>query len=122
MNSDVLKARTKAFAHRRVRLAMALPKNALGEVVRHQLIRCGTSVAANYRAACIAQTKPVFTAKISTVLEEADETWFWLDFVIDENLLNPKLVQDLLKEAEELTKLFAASRKTAAGKRKANSP
>ncbi len=113
MDSDELKKRTKQFAHRCVRLALALPENALGRVIRNQLIRCSTSVASNYRAVCLAQTHAVFTAKISTVLEEADESWFWLQFAVDENLLKLELVTDLLSEAEELTRIFSASRKTA---------
>ena len=113
MNSEDLKERTKQFAHRCVKLAMSLPKDALGNVIRGQLIRCATSVASNYRAACLAQSKPTFTTKISTVLEEADESWFWLEFIVDEKLMERKLVAALLDEAAELTRIFAMTRKTA---------
>jgi four helix bundle protein len=116
MNREELTERTKKFAHRCVKLAMALPETALGEHLRRQLIRCSTSVAANYRATCLSQSKASFTAKLSIVLEEADETAFWLEFIIDENLLKEKLVKPLLKEAEELTAIFASSRKTASTK------
>ena len=71
--SEELKARTKEFAHRCVKLAMALPKTALGNHIRGQLIRCSTSVAYNYRAACHAQSKASFISKVSIVIEEADE-------------------------------------------------
>jgi four helix bundle protein len=116
MNREELTERTKKFSHRCVKLAMALPETALGEHLRRQLIRCSTSMAANYRATCLSQSKASFTAKLSIVLEEADETAFWLEFIIDENLLKEKLVKPLLKEAEELTAIFACSRKTASTK------
>jgi four helix bundle protein len=70
-------------------------------------------VAANYRATCLSQSKASFTAKLSIVLEETDESAFWLEFIIDENLLKDNLVKPLLQEAEELTAIFASSRKTA---------
>ena len=112
MDREELIKRTKEFAHRCVKLAMALPDTVLGRHIRGQVIRCSTSVAANYRATCLSQSKPSFTAKISIVLEEADETAFRLEFIIDEKLLKKNLVEPLLREAEELTKIFAASRKT----------
>ena len=116
MNREELTKRTKKFAHRCVKLAMALPETALGKHLRRQVIRCSTSVAANYRATCLSQSKPSFTAKLSIVLEEADEAAFWLEFIIDENLLKEDLVKPLLQEAEELTKIFASSRMTASMK------
>ena len=116
MKSEDLIRRTKKFAHRCIKLAMALPATALGKHLRGQVIRCSTSVAANYRATCLSQSKASFVAKISIVLEEADEAAFWLEFIIDEKLLNKNLVGPLLKEAEELTAIFASSRKTASTK------
>jgi len=113
MESEKLKKRTKEFAHRCVNLSMDLPNTVLGRHVRGQLIRCSTSVASNYRAACIAQSKASFISKLSIVLEETDESYFWLEFIIDENLLKKELVESLLKEAEELTAIFVSSRKTA---------
>ena len=113
MNREELTKRTKKFAYRCVKLATALPETTLGRHIQRQLIRCSTSVAANYRATCLAQSKASFTAKISIVLEETDESAFWLEFIIDENLLKEKLVKPLLQEAEELTAIFASSRKTA---------
>jgi four helix bundle protein len=118
MNREDLIKRTKEFAHRCVKLAMALPETALGKHLKGQVIRCSTSVAANYRAACLSQSKASFIAKISIVLEEADEAAFWLEFIIDEKLLKNNLVEPLLTEAEELTKIFASSRKTASTKNK----
>ena len=111
--SEELKKRTKAFAHRCVKLAMVLPNIPLGNHIRGQLIRCSTSVAANYRAACLAQSKAGFISKISIVIEEVDESYFWLEFIVDENMIKTDLVAPLLKEAHELTAIFIASRKTA---------
>ena len=113
MNPEELTERTKNFAHRCVKLAMALPETPIGKHLRGQIIRCSTSVAANYRATCLSQSTASFIAKLSIVLEEADESAFWLEFIIDEKLLNENLVKPLLKEANELTAVFASSRKTA---------
>jgi len=118
MKSDELIKRTKEFAHRCVKLATVLPQTPLGRHIRGQLIRCSTSAAANYRAACLAQSKSSFIAKISIVLEETDETAFWLEFIIDEKLSKSNLIEPLLQEAQELTAIFAASRKTASKKEK----
>lgn len=118
MNSDELKRRTKEFAHRCIKLSIALPETVLGRHVHGQLIRCSTSVALNYRAVCIAQSKASFISKLSIVLEETDESHFWLEFIIDEKLLNKELVEPLLKEADELTAIFVSSRKTARNKEK----
>jgi len=113
IDSEDLKRRTKEFAHRCVKLSMALPNTPLGNHLRGQLIRCSTSVASNYRAACIAQSRASFVSKLSTVVEEVDESHFWLEFIIDEELLKRNLVEALLIEADELTAIFVSSRKTA---------
>ena len=81
---------------------MALPNSILGRHVQGQLIRSSTSVAANYRAACIAQSKASFISKLSIVIEEADECSFWLEFIMDENLLPKEKVTPLFTESEEL--------------------
>ncbi|WP_142452679.1 four helix bundle protein [Gracilimonas mengyeensis] len=112
MNKHDLILRTKDFAHRCVKLAISLPNTYLGNHIKGQLIRCGTSVAANYRAACIAHSKAAFTAKLSIVIEEADESEFWMQFIIDEELKPRPLVEPLLKEANELTSIFISSRRT----------
>ena len=85
--SSELKARTKKFAHRCVKLAVSLPDTSLGNHIKGQLIRCSTSVAANYRAANLAQSKASFVSKLSIVIEEADESEFWLEFIINEKLI-----------------------------------
>ena len=118
MNREELTKRTKEFAHRCVKLSIALPETNLGKHIRGQLIRCSTSVAANYRATCLSLSKAGFTAKLSIVLEETDESAFWLEFIIDENLIKKKLLKPLQQEAEELTAIFASARKTASTKNK----
>lgn len=110
---EELKTRTKEFAHRCVKLAISLPKNKLGSHIEGQLIRCATSTAANYRAACIAQSTKSFVAKLSISIEEVDESNFWIEFAVQENLISLSMVSDLIKESKELTAIFIASRKTA---------
>ena len=112
MSERDLKKRTKEFAHRCVRLALALPDTVLGNHIRKQLIKCSTSVAANYRAACVAQSKADFVSKLSIVVEEVDESCFWMEFIVEEQLLNKIQVVDLLEEGKELTSIFMTSRKT----------
>ena len=113
MDSKELKNRAKEFAHRCVKLALALPKTPLGKHIESQLIRCSTSVASNYRASLHAQSKAAFIAKISIVVEEADESEFWLEFIIDEKLLPRQKVLPLYTEAHELASVFIVTRKTA---------
>ena len=112
ITKDELKIRTKTFAHRCVKLALSLPGKELGNHLKYQLIRSGTSAGANYRAACIAQSKASFVAKLSIVIEEIDESAFWLEFIIDEKIMKKELVEPLLAEANELTAIFISSRKT----------
>ncbi|WNH12772.1 four helix bundle protein [Thalassobellus suaedae] len=113
---EQLKKRTKIFAHNCVKLTQSLPNAYLSNHIKSQLIRCSTSVAANYRATCIAQSKPSFTAKISIVIEEVDESNFWLEFALDENIIEKHQIENLMKESSELTAIFMASRKTASRK------
>ncbi|HET8838664.1 MAG TPA: four helix bundle protein [Flavobacteriaceae bacterium] len=105
--------RTKTFAHECVKLAINLPRTKLGYHIESQLIRCSTSVAANYRAACLGQSKRAFIAKLGIVIEEADECIFWIEFLKVENLENSDFSNTLLQEAKELTAIFIASRITA---------
>ena len=113
MDREGLKERTKDFAHRCVKLGLALPNDTLGNHIRRQLIRCATSVASNYRAVCLAQSKAEFVSKLSIVVEETDECAFWMEFAVEEDLLDEKRVAPLLSEAQELTAIFVAARKTA---------
>lgn len=109
--------RTKEFAIRIIKLVNALPNTIAGRAIGGQLIRSGTSVAANYRAACRGRSKPEFIAKLGTVEEEADESSFWLEVIIETDLMKENLVADLLREAGELTAITASSKITARGRR-----
>jgi four helix bundle protein len=113
-----MEKRTSDFAHRCVKLAIALEGTKLGNHISGQLIRCSTSVAANYRACNLAQSKAGFTAKLSIVLEETDESIFWMDFALEEKLIRKSKIKLLLGEANELKAIFFAARKTLNSKRK----
>jgi four helix bundle protein len=113
MNEREMIARTKQFALRTMKLVGALPKTIQGRAIGSQLMRSGTSVAANYRAACRARSKAEFIAKLGTVEEEADESAFWFELIIEGELPAPAQVQPLLLEASELVAITAASKKTA---------
>ena len=102
--------RTKTFAHRCVKFSLSLPKTDLCNHIRRQLIRCSTSVAANYRAAVLGQSKAAFKAKISIVLEEVDESQFWIQFAVDEKIAEQDKTKSLLEEVNELKSIFFASR------------
>jgi four helix bundle protein len=113
MTEQEMITRTKQFALRVMKLVEALPTSVAGRAIANQLMRSGTSVAANYRAACRARSKPEFIAKLGTVEEEADESAFWLELIIEGELLQEKQVRPLLTEAGELIAITAASKKTA---------
>ncbi len=108
-----LKSRTKAFALNIIKLTKMLPDNRTGRVLGNQIIRSGTSVAANYRSACKARSKADFISKITIVEEEADETTLWLELIMESETLNNDFTKLLHKEANELTAIFTSSGKTA---------
>jgi four helix bundle protein len=109
VNAQELKERTKQFALRVMRLVDALPKTPKGRAIAGQMVRSGTSVAANYRAACRGRSKAEFISKLSVAEEEADETALWLELIIADRLLPEKKVASLLREANELIAIIAAS-------------
>lgn len=113
--SEILKNRTKKFAIRIVSMYRALPRAEEARVIGKQVLRSGTSVGANYHAACRARSKAEFLAKIGIALEEADETVFWLDLLRDTGIFSDKRLQDLAREANELVSIFVASMRTAKG-------
>ena len=113
MTTEELKTRTKSFALRTVKLYQSLPKNKDADVLGYQLLRSGTSVGANYRAACRARSQADFISKITVVEEEADESAYWIELLIESSIIKRESVLDLLKEANELTAIFTASGKTA---------
>ena len=115
MTEEELKKRVKQFGLRIIKLVAALPKSIEGRAIANQLIRSGTSVGANYRAACKGRSKAEFIAKLGIVEEEADESVYWMELIIEGNLLQKSAVEPLLKEANEIVAIMAASRKSASG-------
>ena len=109
MTSEELRGRTKAFAVRVVGLYKALPKTTEAQVLGKQLLRSGTSVAANYRAACRGRSRAEWMAKIGIVVEEADETQFWLEMLSDCGILPEERLKELKHEAQELIAIFTAT-------------
>jgi four helix bundle protein len=112
MTPEEMRDRTKAFAIRIVRVFQSLPKTSEAQVLGKQLLRCGTSVAANYRAVCRARSRPEFIAKLGIVLEEADESVFWMDLLIETGIVKTSKLEKLRTEAQELTSIFGAARHT----------
>ena len=112
MKHDNLRERTKQFALRIIRLVEKLPKGKSADVIGRQLLRSGTSVAANYRAACRAKSAADFISKMGTVEEETDESLFWMELLIDAKLVNEGLLNDLAGEGEEILKIAVTSIKT----------
>ena len=113
IRAEELRERTKQFAIRVINLYRALPKAQEARIIGNQLLRSATSVAANYRAVCRARTKAEFTAKLGLVVEEADETVFWLELLVDSNIVSARLMEDILAEANELIAVFSAAYRTA---------
>jgi four helix bundle protein len=111
--SEKLKARTKQFAVALIRLFRTLPGTEEARLVGRQMIRAASSVAANYRAAGRARSRAEFIAKIGTVVEEIDETVFWIEMLSEADILGASATKELLREANELLAIFAASQRTA---------
>lgn len=112
MNSAELKQRTKRFAVRIFNMANSLPRTTGAQVVAKQVLRSASSVAANYRAACRARSQQEFIAKLGVVEEEADETVFWLEMLVETGTVPENKMAKLIDEARQLTAIFVASRKT----------
>jgi four helix bundle protein len=108
-----LQERTKRFAIRIIGLFRALPKTDEARIIGKQVLRSGTSVAANYRAVCRARSKAEFAAKMGLVVEEIDETVFWMELLIDAEIVPESKMKELISEGNELLAIFAASRRTA---------
>ena len=111
--AKLLQNRTKAFAVRIIKAFARLPKDEAVRIIDRQFLRSGTSLAANYRAACRARSAADFISKISVVVEETDETLFWLELLIEAELAKKSLVEPLMKECHELLKIFSTSLATA---------
>ena len=111
--AKALQDRTKEFAIRVVRMFRSLPKTDEARILGKQVLRSATSVAANYRAACRSRSKAEFTAKMGVVVEETDETVFWLELLVETGVVPMSKMEGLVSEANELVAIFAASRRTA---------
>jgi four helix bundle protein len=111
--TQALKERTKQFALEVIRLFRILPKAYEAQMMGKQLIRSAASVAANYRAVCRARTRAVFISKLDIVVEEVDESAFWLELLTESEAVRAQEAFSLLAEAEELTRIFTTSRSTA---------
>jgi four helix bundle protein len=110
MNPEDLKRRTKQFALRILKLVAALPNTVQGRTIGGQLVRAGTAVGPNYRATCRSRSKAEFVARIAVVEEEADESAYWMELIVEGQLLKEEKVEPLLTEANELAKIMASSR------------
>jgi four helix bundle protein len=106
------KRRTQKFAVDNIKFFRTLPKTEEAKIIGRQLLRSSTSVGANYRAACRARSKAEFHSKLSIVVEESDESVFWMEVLIDAGIADPTSLKDLLQEANEILKVVSASRKT----------
>jgi four helix bundle protein len=115
MNPEDMKRRTRAFTLRVIRLAESLPNTPTAKVIKNQMLRCGSSVGANYRAACRAKSKPDFVSKMGTVEEEADESIYWMELLIDAEIVTRSRIADLLDEADQILAIVISSIKTARG-------
>ena|SRR3972149_9116589 len=113
MNQVELKSRTKRFGLDVIRFIEILPKGETSYVIRRQLLRSATSVGANYRAACRGRSKAEFIAKLGIAIEEADESIYWLEMLIEAGLIKQELASNLIEEANQLVAIFTASQKTA---------
>ena len=115
VKNDDLKLRTKRFALRVIKLVESLPRTQTAKTIGGQLLRSCTSVPANYRAACRARSNADFISKLGIVEEETDESVFWIDMLIDTELVNARLVNDLIDEGNQLTAIWVSSINTARG-------
>jgi four helix bundle protein len=115
VNPDELKARTRSFALRVIRVAESLPETPTANVIRNQMIRCGSSVGANYRAACRAKSKADFVSKMGIVEEEADETIYWMELLVDAGIVKRVRIATLLDEANQILSIVISSIRTAKG-------
>src|SRR2546425_12819822 len=113
MDADDLKKRTKEFAKRIIYLCRKLPDTREGRLIGNQVFRSGTSVGANYRAACRGRSKADFISKIGIVLEESDESLYWLEIIVETGIMKQRRLAPLMDEAAQLVSMFVASLNTA---------
>jgi len=118
MNKEDMKRRTKRFALNIIQLVGALAQGRTPDVLGRQLLRSGTSVGANYRAACRARSTADFISKMGVVEEEIDETIYWMELLVEGNIIGINMVEALIKEANELLAITISSIKTASKNKK----
>jgi four helix bundle protein len=122
MTTEEMRARTKQFTLRVMKVVSALPDNTQGRIISHQLMKSGSSVGANYRAVCRARTRRDFINKLGVVIEEADESAFWLEVTGEGNVLDPRQLAPLLQEANEIVAILTAALKTARKNNRSDRP
>ena len=115
MNREEMKRRTKAYANRTVKVCQALPNTWVARTLGSQLLRSGTSVGANYRAVCRAKSKADFLNKLRIVKEECDESLFWMELLVENELVTVARLANLMEEGDQLLAIFVASAKTVRG-------
>jgi len=113
MTREEMKNRTKAYANRVVKLCSALPRDWVAQTLGKQLLRSGTSVGANYRAVCRAKSNSDFVNKLRIVEEECDESLFWMELLVDNDLVKESRLSGLMKETDEILAIVVSSAKTA---------
>jgi four helix bundle protein len=116
--AEMFKSRTKKFVVDNIKFYRTLPKTEEAKIIGRQLLRSSSSVGANYRAACRARSKAEFHSKLSTVVEEADESAFWMEILVEAEVVSPKALDYLCDEANQILKIASASRKTVSSKTK----
>jgi four helix bundle protein len=122
MTTEEMRERTKQFTLRVMKVVSALPDNTQGRIISHQLMKSGSSVGANYRAVCRARTRRDFINKLGVVIEEADESAFWLEVTGEGNVLDPRQLAPLLQEANEIVAILTAALKTARKNNRSDRP
>jgi four helix bundle protein len=115
--AESLKKRTKKFVVDNIKLFRILPKTEEARIIGRQLLRCSSSVGANYRAVCRARSQAEFHSKLSIVVEEADESVFWMEILVEAGIVQTTEIESLFREANEILKIVSASRKTVSEKK-----
>jgi len=110
--AEYFRNRTKKFVVDNINLFRTLPKTEEAKIIGRQLLRCSSSVGANYRAACRARSQAEFHSKLSIVVEEADESVFWMEILTDSNIVKPNEISGLMNEANEILKIVSTARKS----------
>jgi len=117
MNAEQMKERTMGYALRIIKLVRSLPRDLVSEVIGRQLLRAGTSVASNYRAACRGRSRAEFVAKLGIVEEEGDESLFWMELLVRAAIVKKRRLEGLMKEGNQIVAIVVSSKKTARTRR-----